>query len=67
MWVKPWLGRRINPSLYETLVEELRFEDESGYKKFLCMTPQDFDEISGLIQDDITKKTQICVIRYQHT
>ena len=27
--VKPQLGRRINLDLYETLVQELRFEDES--------------------------------------
>ena len=30
VWVKPWLGRRINLRLYETLVQELRFEDESA-------------------------------------
>ena len=52
-WVKPWLGRKINPGLSEKLV--LRFEDESEYKKLLSMTPQDFDEILGLIQDDIIK------------
>ena len=45
MWVKPWLKRRINLGLYETLVQEIRFEDKSEYKKPLCMTPQDFDEI----------------------
>ena len=32
VWVKPWLGRRINLGLYETLVQELRFEDKSEYK-----------------------------------
>ena len=56
---KPCLGRRINLGLYETLVLELRFEDESEYKKILRITPQDFDEIFGLIQDDITKITFI--------
>ena len=25
MWVKPWLGRRVNLGLYEMLVEELRY------------------------------------------
>ena len=55
VWVKPWLGRRINLGLYETLVQELRFKDESEHKRLLCMTPQDFDNILGLIQDDITK------------
>ena len=55
MWVKPWLRRRINLGLYETLVQELKFEDESEYKKLLHIAPQDFDEFWGLIQNDITK------------
>ena len=55
MWVKPWLKRRINLGLYETLVQEIRFEDKSKYKKLLRMTPQDFDEVLGLIQDGVTK------------
>ena len=44
MWVKTWLGRRINLGLYETLLQELRFEDKSEYKKLL---PQEFNEIFG--------------------
>ena len=35
MWVKAWLGRRINLGLYEMLIQELRFEDESKYKNFI--------------------------------
>ena len=31
-------------------MQKLRFEDELEYKKLLRMTPQDFDEILGLIQ-----------------
>ena len=31
VWVNSWLGRRINLGFYETLVQELRFEDESEY------------------------------------
>ena len=33
VWVKPWLGRRNNSGLNETLEQELRFEEESEYKK----------------------------------
>ena len=47
VWVKPWLRRRINLGLYETLPQELRLEDKSEYKKLLGMTPQNFDEIFG--------------------
>ena len=42
VWVKPWLQRRINLGFYETLVQELRFEDESEYKRLLRMTPVGF-------------------------
>ena len=50
VWIKPWLRRRINLGLYEKQVQELRFEDESEYKKLLRMTPQDFDEILKLVK-----------------
>ena len=35
MWVKDWLGRRINLGLHEMLVQELRFEDKSEYKNLI--------------------------------
>ena len=38
VWLKAWLGRIINLGLYETLVQELRFEDKSEYKKLLRVT-----------------------------
>ena len=47
--VKSCLERSTNQGLYGTLVQELRFEDELEYKKLLRMTPQDFDEILGLV------------------
>ena len=40
---------------YETLVQGLRFEDESEYKKLVRMTPQDFNKNLGLIKEYITK------------
>ena len=33
VWVKPWLGSRINPGCYVTLVQELRFKDKLEHKK----------------------------------
>ena len=35
MWVKPWLGKRINLGLYDMLVQELRFEDKLEYKNLI--------------------------------
>ena len=55
VWVKPWLGRRINLAFYEMLVQELRFEDKLEYKKLLQITPHNSDKILGFIQDDIAK------------
>ena len=52
MWVKPWLRRRINLGVYETLVQELRPVDELEYKRILGITPQNFDEFLGLICGD---------------
>ena len=49
VWVKPWLRRRINLGVYETLVQELRLVDELKYKKILGITLQNFDEFLGLI------------------
>ena len=67
MWVKPWLRRRINLGFYKTLVQELRFLDESEYKKTPRVTPQNFDEILGLIKIIQPKQAQIFVIRYHQT
>ena len=36
---------------------ELRMEDEDGYKKFIRMTPEIFDELPNLIECDIKKKS----------
>ena len=44
VWVKSWLWRIIN-GFNERLVQELSFEDELGYRKFLRMAPNEFDDI----------------------
>ena len=37
IWVKPWLSRRSELGVYDTLLHELRFEKINGFKKFLIM------------------------------
>ena len=49
-WVKPWLKRREERGIYNTLVRELRTEEELEYKKFLRMDPPTFDELLKLIE-----------------
>ena len=57
--VKPWLNRRNELGVYNTLLRELRMEDEGEYKKFLRMTPEIFDDLINLIECDIKKKSTI--------
>ena len=54
--MKPCLKRRKNLKLYETLLAELRLEDEYNYNILLRMTSENFEKISQLIKDDITKE-----------
>ena len=51
--VKPWLKLGLN---YETLLAELRIEDEHNYNILLRMTFENFEEIFLLIKDEATKE-----------
>lgn len=53
--MKPWLQRRAHLGYFDTLSDELRFEDEVEYKWVLTMTPQDFDKLFGLLKEYIKK------------
>ena len=54
--MKNWLQRRSYLGCFDTLLKELRSEDEAEYKRFLRMTPQIFDELLELVEEDITKE-----------
>ena len=56
VWMKPWLQRRSYLGCFDTLLKELRSEDEPEYKRFLRMTSQIFDELLELVEEDITKE-----------
>ena len=62
IWVKPWLQRRNELGVDNTLLMEFRFEDEDEYKKFLRMTPEVFYELLTLIQGDIQKTSKKSLI-----
>ena len=55
VWVKPWLQRRSCLGCFDTLLKELRSEDEAEYKRFLRVTTQIFDKLLELVED-ITKE-----------
>ena len=58
-WVKPWLQKRTQLGIYDTLLQELRLEEEEDYKKFLRMSTETFDELLQLISNDIPQ-TSLC-------
>ena len=50
VWVKSWRLRRPQLGIYDTLLSELRVEEESDDKTFLRMTSENFEEIFHLIE-----------------
>ena len=53
------LKRRKYFRVFETLLAELRLEDEYNYKNYLRMSFENFEEIIQLIKDDIIKKKKL--------
>ena len=58
-WVKPWLQKRTQFGIYDTLLQELRLQEEEDYKKFLRMSTDTFDELLQLISNDIQKQDTV--------
>ena len=56
VWLKPWFTRKYKLGVDNTLVQEFRLEDEDEYKRFLRMTPNNFNELLKLIETDIQKQ-----------
>lgn len=44
-WTRPWLLRRDDLGAYNTLMSELRVEDQDSFLNFLRMSPGVFDEL----------------------
>ena len=57
MWVRPWIGRRVEIGLYDRLMVELRNEDPRSFHNFMRMPPAMFDEILQRLTPRITKMT----------
>ena len=56
VWVKPWLTRKNKLVVDNTLVQEFQLEDEDEYKRFLRMTPDNFNQLLKLNETDIQKQ-----------
>ena len=57
VWVRNWICRRPQQSLYDRLMVELRNEDTRSFKNFMRMPPAMFDEIVQRLTPRITKET----------
>ena len=42
LWVNPWLQRRSKLGEFNTLLQEMKLEDQEGYKNYLRMTGKTF-------------------------
>ena len=58
--MEPCLEQRNRLGGYDTLLSELRLEEEEEYKNSLKIVPDYFDELFELVKDDITKNIQMC-------
>ena len=56
VWVKPWLLRRPVFGQCENLLVELNREDPRGYKNFLRVAPELFNELVDRIGPHLQKK-----------
>ena len=60
IWVRNWIGRRVELGLYDRLMVELRVEDPRAFKNFMRMPPAMFDEIVQRLTPALTKETTNC-------
>ena len=56
MWVKPLIGRLIDYGTSNTLLKELKNEDPAAYRNILRITGKQFDELSGMVDEILSKQ-----------
>ena len=55
VWVRPWIGRRLELGIYDRLMVELRNEDPSSFQNFMRMSPAMFDELVNRLTPRLTR------------
>ena len=58
-WVRPWITRRSQFGAYHSLIRELSDEDEKGYKNFLRMDMDSFNELLHLVEPHIKRQDSL--------
>lgn len=56
IWTKPWLKKRHQFGIYDTLLREFRIESEADYFNFLRISPTVFDHLLDLVKDELKKQ-----------
>ena len=56
VWVKPWLARRNELGVGNTLLEEFQLKNDEECKQFLRMPPRNFEELLSLVELEIQKQ-----------
>ena len=56
MWTRQWLLRRTQYGAYETLLSELRREDEGSFLNFLRVAPDLFDSLVERVRPLVQKE-----------
>ncbi|KAK4322343.1 hypothetical protein Pmani_001916 [Petrolisthes manimaculis] len=56
LWVRPWLKRRSDKSVYNNLVQELSLEDHDSFKFFHRVNQDQFLELLSLVEPLISKQ-----------
>ncbi|CAC5416262.1 unnamed protein product [Mytilus coruscus] len=56
-WTKPWLTRRADLGVCQTLLKELSNEDSDSFRNFLRVSPQQFAYLLDMVKDSIKKSS----------
>ena len=64
IWIRPWLLKRPNFGVYDTLLKEFRLANPEEYKNCLRMTEENFNEILSYIEADIRKEDTVIFLLY---
>lgn len=49
LWVKPWLKRRAERSVYHNIVSELRIQDRYDFRKYFRMNAETFEVCNDIV------------------
>jgi hypothetical protein len=61
VWVKGWLQRRVLYGQYEKLLAELKSEDANGFRNYIRISPELFEELLQQVGPRLMKKDMFMI------